>query len=742
MTKFNILILFFTVFLISCTDNDDIYTSGSDDTYKEDERSYSENGCSYILAENTKIFSDYQLEHLLKLDDENSLVFDSESDIEKLPQIGDIYVYTQRTKHLPNGFIGKISDIENNGNYTIHTEYISLEEVFSSISYNQEFDLTEFEGIYDEEGNEIEYSIVPFTLDTTQVDIVGDETKATTRASMTSKMAVTVGFKNKITEDYGSLMYDCKLTFGGKLKISLEGRNFACTLSPFVECKGSAEMELSNAIGFDETKINLGSIPLTTSPTNALITPVINIYGYWTTGGKLKIGMNVSAVSGSEATIKYEGGQWSTTIKRKETQKSDFFKFTLLEGSTQIGYGAREMLGVKFLNQTLLDSKFAYIDQWLGVKGNFSISSENLNAYSVLKPIELTGNFSAGAYFTLEDALFGHGNIDLSRSFEFDFLTKHVVPVFTSSVYKMGPTASTAILTCKVSRNLLLPLCVGYALYDESGNYITEQLSEGFYYETGLYKNPMKVTFTGLKNGTTYIARPIVNTLGITVEASPSKTFTIGNEDEDENYEEKEDIYIPFDDSLLPAEPVDLGLSVKWASYNVGATNPEDCGGYYGFGDASGTKGSMDPNDYPPFDPYLNICGNPQYDIATAKWGSRWRLPTCAEYKELIENVTIESEDDMYSVTDINGNNYMVIKFTSKINGNTLILPLGGMRQGREVIYRDSWGLYWTGDGIDQMWRPDIYGEYSRPAFSFHNSIEIGSNIARNIGICVRPVYR
>ena len=171
MTKFNILILFFTVFLISCTDNDDIYTSGSDDTYKEDERSYSENGCSYILAENTKIFSDYQLEHLLKLDDENSLVFDSESDIEKLPQIGDIYVYTQRTKHLPNGFIGKISDIENNGNYTIHTEYISLEEVFSSISYNQEFDLTEFEGIYDEEGNEIEYSIVPFTLDTTQVDM-------------------------------------------------------------------------------------------------------------------------------------------------------------------------------------------------------------------------------------------------------------------------------------------------------------------------------------------------------------------------------------------------------------------------------------------------------------------------------------------------------------------------------------------------------------------------------------------
>ena len=42
----------------------------------------------------------------------------------------------------------------------------------------------------------------------------------------------------------------------------------------------------------------------------------------------------------------------------------------------------------------------------------------------------------------------------------------------------------------------------------------------------------------------------------------------------------------------LPAQPIDLGLSVKWASWNVGASSPEDYGGLYGWADPTGNNTS------------------------------------------------------------------------------------------------------------------------------------------------------
>ena len=78
-------------------------------------------------------------------------------------------------------------------------------------------------------------------------------------------------------------------------------------------------------------------------------------------------------------------------------------------------------------------------------------------------------------------------------------------------------------------------------------------------------------------------------------------------------------------------EPIDLGLSVKWASWNVGASSVEEYGGLYGWGDPTGTATGKGPG----VSAGGEISGT-EYDIAQAKWGDSWRMPTKAEMEELL----------------------------------------------------------------------------------------------------------
>ena len=95
-------------------------------------------------------------------------------------------------------------------------------------------------------------------------------------------------------------------------------------------------------------------------------------------------------------------------------------------------------------------------------------------------------------------------------------------------------------------------------------------------------------------------------------------------------------------------EYVDLGLSVKWATCNVGATSPEDYGDYFSWGETT-TKEIYKYSDSPTYwltnselqtKGYIDEGGNltSQYDAATANWGGNWRMPTNVEMYELIND--------------------------------------------------------------------------------------------------------
>ncbi|MCQ2143236.1 MAG: hypothetical protein MJY56_04110 [Bacteroidales bacterium] len=150
-------------------------------------------------------------------------------------------------------------------------------------------------------------------------------------------------------------------------------------------------------------------------------------------------------------------------------------------------------------------------------------------------------------------------------------------------------------------------------------------------------------------------------------------------------------------DYSFGCEAVDLGLSVKWASYNVGATSPEEYGSYFAYGETV-EKSSYDwskEGDYkwgiydesaPPkygmtkYTGYVEggdglITLLPEDDAATANWGTKWRTPTRTEIKELLDEMKCEW------IWDDDRKGYIVRGKT----GNSIFLPLSGGSSGSTV---------------------------------------------------------
>lgn len=113
--------------------------------------------------------------------------------------------------------------------------------------------------------------------------------------------------------------------------------------------------------------------------------------------------------------------------------------------------------------------------------------------------------------------------------------------------------------------------------------------------------------------------------------------------------------------SAKAQEYVDLGLSVYWATHDVGATSPYEKGTTYATGT---TKASRNNTKGVKIDIQEDFSGNAEYDAATATWGQGWRTPTYMEWGELmgctwtVEKIKIDGKKVWGSrVTGPNGNN-------------------------------------------------------------------------------------
>ena len=206
-------------------------------------------------------------------------------------------------------------------------------------------------------------------------------------------------------------------------------------------------------------------------------------------------------------------------------------------------------------------------------------------------------------------------------------------------------------------------------------------------------------------------------------------------------------------------EAVDLGLpsGVKWASFNLGASAPEEYGDYYAWGETEPHYSSLDPliwkNDQynmlggyslPSYKWYngtalIKYCTKEFYgycdfmdgkavldsedDAAQINLGGEWRMPTDAEWTELRENCT------WAWATQDGVNGYQVVAS----NGNSVFLPAAGL-YGTNLYNVGSNGYYWSSSLCTD-------GPLSAWIVSFHSGEVLRNGCGRESGLSIRPVY-
>lgn len=187
---------------------------------------------------------------------------------------------------------------------------------------------------------------------------------------------------------------------------------------------------------------------------------------------------------------------------------------------------------------------------------------------------------------------------------------------------------------------------------------------------------------------------------------------------------------------------VDLGLSVKWACCNLGAVTPADDGAYYAWGELT-IKDDYTWDTYSHINkPTLgtHLCdtiykedekGQKKvdtvyvYDVAIEQIGNNCRMPTRAEFKELLD------ECDWKLIT-LKNTNKQGWKIKSKKNGKSIFLPLSGFRDGKILSRAGKSGAYWSSDMLTDkhayyllLTNFDFYGLY---------------DWCKDYGLTIRPV--
>ena len=200
---------------------------------------------------------------------------------------------------------------------------------------------------------------------------------------------------------------------------------------------------------------------------------------------------------------------------------------------------------------------------------------------------------------------------------------------------------------------------------------------------------------------------------------------------------------------------VDLGLpsGTLWATCNIGASKPEECGLYFAWGETEGYKQDSDDvhqwekksykwydcnSKYPELMKYRcswsAIIDNkeeldPEDDAATVNWGRKWQMPSSEQIKELCDSAYTTKE-----WTTLNGVNGLML--TSKTNGNTIFLPAAGDRVNSGFWDSSEYGYYWSSS-------LHVF-DSSTASFLIFNWVNPNptSMADRRCGFTIRPVLR
>ena len=145
-------------------------------------------------------------------------------------------------------------------------------------------------------------------------------------------------------------------------------------------------------------------------------------------------------------------------------------------------------------------------------------------------------------------------------------------------------------------------------------------------------------------------------------------------------------------------EWVDLGLSVKWATCNIGASASTDYGDYFVMGETKPIS-AADRTVTVRLRYLDDISGNTTYDAAQANWGGHWRMPTEEEFNELKTKCKWTwGRQDGHSGYKVTGP-----------NGNSIFLPAAGWCDESDINRIGNFGAYWS-SSLEDKGSSSAYG--------------------------------
>ncbi len=589
-----------------------------------------------------------------------------------LPKVGNVVSASYDCESFPDGIVARVVDVTQTGSgYEYECEPASYDDIYDQIIYHGYGELNG-------EGNPVQKRTARIE-GSAQAEVWDRSFDGTLEASGTTThitandrafFEVTVR-KTKDTPFYVQLVlrneFGSGISFNASSKVSVSPQRLK--LGPTVKCG----------------RISLPSAPF------LWFQPQLSLYGYSKVDGSVDLDFSGHYNRKDKYTMVYSGGSWTFYYAPVTDAGVDVAGLSM-KGYAEVGLqpeifislngfptgiGIKPSLGLRERVDFRFDA-LKYTDT--------GVYDAMKDSKAVLSSPQSVSVFAQAGLFE-ENSLRGEFPL-----WEKDVVLKeqYLLPVFSNVESWEGEEKTFAVVRADVDRDLLLPVQLGFSLCDGDGNEVQSYVNPVDYQTASTWPFRRLVNvFKGLEPEKDYVCYPTVKFGKVEFRATPSVDI------------ETENCVCP--DGHHP-HMIDLGLpsGTKWACCNVGASSPEEYGGYYAWGETE-EKSYYDWSTYK----YRNddglltkYCTNSyggivdnktildlEDDVAHVKWGGSWRIPTSEEIIELIDNCTCTG----VIFNDVNG--YIV---TSRSNGNSIFLPAAGYCDRDENVDCNDFCRYWS----------------------------------------------
>ncbi|MDR2809865.1 MAG: hypothetical protein LBB84_04820 [Tannerellaceae bacterium] len=512
--------LFVALSFYACKDdgNDDVDkpTNGNDSEY------YTESGTVSTLKEDAIQYIDETVT------EGSTLLFGSHTPKDVLPKIGTTILVPMSEK-TPYGFLGKVTSVEEEGGQIkVNTEMVALDEAFPNLSVDTTFNFLDIiDGVYDEDGNPVDYEIV--TKDEAQTRAGG--TLEIEKGENGGPALLKIPIKS---EKLGDFTVGGSLDIGfGDVKLDIDNKdglkylNFS--ISPYVTTQVKLETKVKET-SFKPIRSKRYRITGRLMPVPALIIPV-TFYGNFICGvkGEISASLTLQYANRTNCYVRYNNEQWASDcvpVSQSENDPWNVEEFDFkgeLYGGVELGvlvglYTATSGIGVNAIPKISLSAE---------------AKLESLDPFHVNPKVSFSGQLESSIYCIAE--LFGKklGKWELVLP-EVTFFTKsmYLLPEFTGDFLATGSGSSSGEVSYQIDSYYFLKALgvkTGTTVFESNK---TTELQTLYPAQSSVDKNGIRyynAEVNGLNAGKTYYAAPVISWLNFKWTGEKHEFLTEGS---------------------------------------------------------------------------------------------------------------------------------------------------------------------------------------------------------------------